>query len=659
MRWTSGLLTKLLRQTSGNILPLTAVAIFVVAALVGGGVDASRAYKVHNRLQSACDAAVLAGRRAVSSNGFDTAAEREADDYFDVNFDDANQGVSGTLFTPSSNDNGNTVNGAASTTMQTAVMSLFGVDSVDLSVNCAASMSLGNSDVVMVLDTTGSMGGYISYSQTRLQALQAAMKNFYDTVALATQGSNARVRYGFVPYSSSVNVGRLIYAKNPDYLVDTYKIQSREPVYKTITVEEFDHWDSPVYSSGSGSSSISYSYDYQYSGTRYSKSNSCEDDLPDDEGWSNYGSSSTDTETDINRDGQRVTTTTVSQSQRAKDYFCVRQGSGWGGKYYQQYYRYMYRNAYQYQYATEDPVYTSVETHEFDHFLYKQVTYDTSNYKAFSSATTQTGNNGSDVNSTWGGCIEERKTVAASNFSYSKLLGYSPSGVYDLDIDMAPDPSDDDTKWAPMWPEVSYYRTSWVSSYYGGSYNISDVTTSLTGGKASSNCPQAAKLLGSMTKSEFYAYANSLYAQGNTYHDLGMIWGGRLSSPDGIFSANVTEEPANGGKVARHIIFMTDGQMEPNYQIQSSYGIEFHDRRVTDDGRSNDASRHTARFRAVCDAVKAKGIRIWVIAFGASLTTDLEACASSDSAFTASNADQLNDAFQEIAKNVGELRVTL
>ena len=55
--------------------------------------------------------------------------------------------------------------------------------------------------------------------------------------------------------------------------------------------------------------------------------------------------------------------------------------------------------------------------------------------------------------------------------------------------------------------------------------------------------------------------------------------------------------------------------------------------------------------------MKAKGIRIWAIAFTTGLTTDLTYCASANSAFTASNASQLNAAFQEIAKQVGELRV--
>ncbi len=109
--------------------------------------------------------------------------------------------------------------------------------------------------------------------------------------------------------------------------------------------------------------------------------------------------------------------------------------------------------------------------------------------------------------------------------------------------------------------------------------------------------------------------------------------------------------------MARHLIFLTDGEMQPSFSIYSSYGTEYYDRRITDNGTTAITSRHTSRFRAVCEAIKAKGIRIWVIAFASDLTSDLTTCASDDSSFEASDASELNEAFQEIAKDVGELRV--
>lgn len=111
--------------------------------------------------------------------------------------------------------------------------------------------------------------------------------------------------------------------------------------------------------------------------------------------------------------------------------------------------------------------------------------------------------------------------------------------------------------------------------------------------------------------------------------------------------------------MSRHIIFMSDGSMDPEQISQSAWGIEELDRRVTDDGSdSQDKSRHTSRFQAICAAIKAKGIRVWTISFTTGASSVLTTCASPKSAFNADDASELNAAFQEIAKQVGELRLT-
>ena len=327
------------------------------------------------------------------------------------------------------------------------------------------------------------------------------------------------------------------------------------------------------------------------------------------------------------------------------DYECRTYNSG-----YRRYWRYSYRDYYTYGYATRDPVNITTTTTEFDKWNYTQVTYDTSVYKSFTEVSTNNGDDGTAQNSTWSGCIEERQTVNASSFGFNTSSGITPGGALDLDIDTAPD-SNANSKWAPMWPEVSYLRRNSSGSY------INDPTSGY-GIKASSYCPVESRLLSEMSEDDFDAYADSMVATGSTYLDIGMLWGGRLGSPDGIFADTVSEDPDNGGEVSRHIIFMTDGVMEPNRRIQHAYGIEWHDRRVTTDGSSNNTSRHTSRFLAICQAIKAKGMRVWVIAFTTGLSTDLTTCASDGSSFTANSSTQLNAAFQEIARQVGELRIT-
>jgi len=638
MLGTKSFTHRLAADRSGNILPIAAASVFVMMALIGGGVDISRAYQVQTRLQSACDAAVLAGRRAVTNAGFNDAARAQAQRYFNINFDQAQQGSQNTSITFSSDSAGNGVTATASTTLPMLMMQLFGSGNVALQARCSSTMGVGNSDVTMVLDVTGSMSTTLG-SGTRLTALRAAMINFYDTVATATQGSNARIRYAIVPYSTTVNVGRLLMDIDEDYIVDSWTIQSRAPVFNTITEQVRVGWTTPVITSTTNFSSVTNSGNTLLNSNRYSTLSACQAALPANTAWTNNGASTTSTGTTTNGAGQQVVTTTTTQPQKMTSYVCQRPGTRFLP------YRFdSFRDFYSYQYATSDPIMETRTRQEFSNWVYRPVTYDVSQLKHFQAVNTPTGTNGALESSAWDGCIEERATEPASTFSFSNVGGISPADALDLDIDLIPDAGDDATRWAPLWRQVAYWRNTQAN------------TTS--GSLATSFCVPAARAMGVMDRTAFVNYANALTAQGNTYLDIGMLWGARLSSPDGIFGPTINVDPANGGEVNRHVIFMTDGEQDGSNSTYQSYGIEFLDRRITSDGsNTQDDNRRRLRFRVLCDAVKAKGIRLWVIGFSASLNSDLTYCASPSSSFQANSAAQLNAAFQEIAKQVGELRV--
>jgi hypothetical protein len=158
------------------------------------------------------------------------------------------------------------------------------------------------------------------------------------------------------------------------------------------------------------------------------------------------------------------------------------------------------------------------------------------------------------------------------------------------------------------------------------------------------------------------AYMNSLQASGPTYHDIGMIWGARLLSPNGLF-ANENSSAPNGNAIARHLIFMTDGETDTQPFAYDAYGLPSLDRRrvmnPTDKPTKDDQDELVAmRTEAICRSIKAKGITIWVIAFGTDLTSMLSDCASDGKAFQANNAVQLNGAFDEIAAGISHLRLT-
>ena len=81
-----GLLRRFRRDVSGNALAIMAAAVLPMTAAVGGAIDISRNYMAKSRLQQACDAGVLAGRKTQGGKTWGSDAEREADNYFAVNY---------------------------------------------------------------------------------------------------------------------------------------------------------------------------------------------------------------------------------------------------------------------------------------------------------------------------------------------------------------------------------------------------------------------------------------------------------------------------------------------------------------------------------------------------------------------------------------------
>jgi hypothetical protein len=211
----TGFLARLKRAEAGNVLPMMAMAIIPIAGMIGSGLDMSRAYLVKAKLQTACDSTALATRRFMGGASFDSAAAAEGRKFFAFNFP---AGLMGTApFEPViSNPTGtDVVEVRASTSVPTSLMRIFGKEQIAVSVACDADQDFVHNDVMVVLDVTGSMnctvGTNCAYAATeqpnsRLQALRAAAGALY--TALSAADEQVRIRYGFLPYSMTVNVAR-------------------------------------------------------------------------------------------------------------------------------------------------------------------------------------------------------------------------------------------------------------------------------------------------------------------------------------------------------------------------------------------------------------------------------------------------------------------
>ncbi|MCX7284945.1 MAG: hypothetical protein NTX28_13020 [Novosphingobium sp.] len=311
----------------------------------------------------------------------------------------------------------------------------------------------------------------------------------------------------------------------------------------------------------------------------------------------------------------------------------------------------------------------------FTSWTYRQEPYDTSQYKlatgTMTIATNAAGsvpNPGGTYNAqqlataatgvatssrTWNGCIEERDTTTSINGGTSLTI---PSTAFDLDINTIP--STNATRWHPMLPDVVYTRTANTTSTTNTS---STSTTGWIKNNAYSTgywaCPNEARRLNTMTRTQMENYVTALTPIGGTYHDIGMIWGARFISTGGVFADGCEEY--NGMPCNRHIIFMTDGAQTTYCNVLTAYGVEQNDMRTTGDGTCpNQQARHEQRFRMICNAAKNMNVSVWVIAFDTGLNSNLTGCASnSNQASTSTNQAGLIAKFREIGNQIGALRL--
>lgn len=619
---TRAFLASLSRDRSGNTLALIAAAIAPILAMVGGGVDMGRSYLAQARLQQACDAGVLAARKRLGSEAVvtgdippDTGAIGRR--FFNVNFRNGAYGSTGRDFAMTLEDD-YAISGTAKATMPTTIMRIFGFNEIPIVVNCEAQINFSNTDVMMVLDVTGSMAQINpGDSASRIDVLKSTVKGFYSQLNSSAM-AGTRIRYGFVPYSTNVNVGGLL---ADDWVVKKWDYQSRKLITDITTIISFTRYTSSTYVSGSTVTDQHSTYAASFDET---KGYYCPT-MPANTVTATYTSSSKSEVLITPIPGVRTTTTYVrtrngdSYAVTLKDTTCVVNKTAMTD----------YVDTYD---KIDEPALGGDSK-----WQYKQMSFDTSNWRT-------EGN----------GCIEERDTYDIADYNNVDL-----AKALDLDIDTVPTAKKPATQWRPMYPSLVYARAiEWSGA---GSFSPDHVTTEKEFVQpyslGTAVCPAAAMKLSTLTNAQIDSYLGTLKPNGSTYHDIGMIWGGRLVSPTGLFAAE-NADVSTSSPTSRHLIFLTDGETAPYDLSYSSYGMEPLDQRRWKPGSPYTLTQTVEkRFTVACNEVKKRNVTVWVIGFGTTLADFLKDCAGKDHFFEASDAAELNATFAAIAKNMSRLRI--
>jgi len=663
-------LRSLLHDKTANTIAIAAAAMFPILAMVGGGIDASRYYMTAARMQAACDAGALAARRAMIDDNFLPEHRIIGERFFDQNFNDGMFSTEERVRNYTTNGDGR-VDGTATATLPTSIMAIFGYDELELSVACSAEINISNTDIMFVLDVTGSMNCPVTNTScdqsfdnpgSKLRGLREAVLGFYDTTEAATSTA-AQVRYGFVPYSVNANVGRLLPTQ---FMATTHAYQSRVARFREqftfipgngvevgeeLVISDQTEW--LPRSTVNFNSSTTDHYRFRTSGTteRNAATDFCSNTLPgtysvNGQTWvvssTNYIVGVWNGGSSNNRAGcsGRVRKTRIATAADVIEDQNIR------------------------SVVFQDYIYCPVTPGVASNCAVNNPEGSPAGWETVNLSTlyddnqimTPTGASGAMVNQTWAGCVEEANTVlmpamAATPFRRADADAFvRPAGAFDLDINLVPET--EAQRWKPMLPNIMWKRED-------GSGNVLTLPPQ-TGNenRPSFSCPTPARRLAEVTRTDLVAFTNSLVGGGQTYHDVGMIWGARFISPRGIFRAD-NEAAPNGDSIARHIVFMTDGEQVNNVENYSTHGVEWWDRRISGNGNSaTEFNSRAARLLVACSAARRENITVWVVAFGTALSQNLTDCASPGRAFTADDPDELNARFREIAQQIAELRLT-
>lgn len=218
----------------------------------------------------------------------------------------------------------------------------------------------------------------------------------------------------------------------------------------------------------------------------------------------------------------------------------------------------------------------------------------------------------SGSNNNWTGCIIERS--------------------YPLDTTDASNPN---------WGMYRYPRIC-------GSYNWDGSCRSYSNNNPNNGCTTSRVVPLTNNESTLKSAIYNLTAAGNTYGNVGMVWGYHVITPSEPFTEGAAMDDHEWSKT---VVMMTDGDNVSG--TMSAYGYQ----------SSPSANTLDSRFLETCTNMKADGITIYTIAFdgGSGISNDtkqmLQSCSGADKYYNA-GTDDIGAAFEDIANHLSQLHIT-
>jgi Flp pilus assembly protein TadG len=192
---------RLVGDTRGGVAVFLALAIIPLMCFIGIGFDTARAYMVKSRLGSAIDAAGLAG----GASFFLPTRDEDIEMFFDANYPSGylNSVVDGPdIVVDEINEK---ILISAKATVGTTFMRLVGHDDITVYAEAEVTRQMKALDVVLSIDTSGSMNSSAPGGGTRLEAAKDAANELID-ILFGLDSTEEYMNIGLVPWSAKVNV---------------------------------------------------------------------------------------------------------------------------------------------------------------------------------------------------------------------------------------------------------------------------------------------------------------------------------------------------------------------------------------------------------------------------------------------------------------------
>lgn len=193
----------LIKYCKGQVVIIVAIGLIVIIGMVGLAIDSGRGYGVKAKLSAAVDAAAIAATRGLTVGATDAErlanAQTAAQNFFHGNFPDNYLGAMPTSLSTNAvhEDDGYwRVNVSATADMPTTFMRVIGQNMLTVAADSEAIRR--DVDVMLVMDTSGSLGPPTSPGNT-LPKLKQCAKNSFVSKFISGAGGD---RLGLVSFAS-------------------------------------------------------------------------------------------------------------------------------------------------------------------------------------------------------------------------------------------------------------------------------------------------------------------------------------------------------------------------------------------------------------------------------------------------------------------------